>query len=107
VRHRENWFMFWDVSKRNNSNGNQEKVHYFIRQLLIPIPMPCIMKYSRTPLMRTLVIRVTNCPDRLGPAGKFVENSTKLTCLEITGYRIKYSTVLWLIELQIRHGRKV
>ena len=24
-------------------------------------------------------------PDRLGLSGKFVENSTKLTCLEITG----------------------
>jgi len=24
-------------------------------------------------------------PDRLGPSGKFVENSTKLSCLEITG----------------------
>jgi hypothetical protein len=31
----------------------------------------------------------------------------KLTCLDITGYRIKYSTVLWLLELQIRRVRKV
>ena len=38
---------------------------------------------------------------------KFVENSTELTCLDIAGYQIKYSTVLWLIELQIRRGRKV
>jgi len=45
--------------------------------------------YSRTPLIRTLVIRIANYPDRLGPSGKFVKNSTKLTCLEITGYRIK------------------
>jgi len=29
-------------------------------------------------------------PDRLGPSGKSVENATKLNCLEITGYRIKY-----------------
>jgi len=36
-------------------------------------------------------------PDRLGPSGKFLENSTKWTCLEIDGYRIKYSTVLWLL----------
>jgi len=43
--------------------------------------------------------------DRLVPSGKSVENSTKLTCLKITGYRIKYSTVLWLLELQIRRGR--
>jgi hypothetical protein len=27
-------------------------------------------------------------PDRLGPWGKFVENSTKLACLEITGNQI-------------------
>ena len=38
-------------------------------------------------------IRITNYPERLGPSGKFVQNSTKLTCPEITGYRIKYSTV--------------
>jgi len=63
--------------------------------------------YSRTPLIRTPVIRTANYPGRLGPSGKFVENSTKLTFLEITGYRIKYSTVLWLLELQIRRGRKV
>jgi hypothetical protein len=44
-------------------------------------------------------------PDYLGPSGRFVENSTKLTCLEITGHRIKYSTVLWLLELQIRCDR--
>ena len=40
----------------------------------------------------------------LRPPGKFVKNSTELTSLEITGYRIKYRTVLWLPELQIRHG---
>ena len=45
-------------------------------------------------------------PEWLGPSRKFVENSTKRTCLEITGYRIKYNTVLWLIELKIRRGRK-
>jgi hypothetical protein len=38
---------------------------------------------------------------------KFVENSTKLTCLEITGYLIKYIRVLSLLELHIRHGRNV
>ena len=57
--------------------------------------------------MRTLLIRTVNYPGRLGPWDKFVEHSKKLTCLEITGYRIKHSTVLWLLELQIRHGRKV
>jgi hypothetical protein len=54
--------------------------------------------YSRTLIIRSLVIRITNCPDRLDPTGKFVKHSTKLTCLEIAGYWIKYSTVLWLLE---------
>jgi len=57
--------------------------------------------------MQMLVIRIASYPDRLGPSGKFVENSTKLTCLQITGYLIKCSAVVWLIELQIRRGRKV
>ena len=48
--------------------------------------------YSRNPLIRTLVILIDNYPDRLGPSVKFVENSRKQTCLEITGYRIKYMT---------------
>jgi hypothetical protein len=39
--------------------------------------------------------------------GQFVENSTKLTSLEFTGYRIEHSSVLWLLELQIRRSRKV
>ena len=32
--------------------------------------------YSRTPLIRTLVILIANYPDRLSPSGKFVKNST-------------------------------
>jgi hypothetical protein len=63
--------------------------------------------YGRTPLIRTLFNQIANYPDRLGYSSKFVENSTNLTCLEITGCRIKYSTVLWLLEHQIRRGRKV
>jgi hypothetical protein len=48
-------------------------------------------------------------PDRLGPSGNIAENYTKLICLEITGYRIEYSTVkcYGCLELQIRRGRKV
>jgi hypothetical protein len=57
--------------------------------------------YSRTPVIRTMVIRKANYPDKHGPWGTFIHNSTKLTCLEITGYRIKYSTVLWFLELPI------
>jgi hypothetical protein len=65
------------------------------------------LDYSRTPLIRTLVTRIANYRDRIGPSSKSVENSTKLTYLEITDYRIKYSAVLWLLERQIRRGRKV
>ena len=39
--------------------------------------------------------------------GKFVVNSAVVSCLEITAYQIKYSTLLWLLERQIRSGRKV
>jgi hypothetical protein len=47
-------------------------------------------------------------PDRrLSGSGTFVEDSTKVTYLEITCYRIKYSTVLRFVELKIRRGRKV
>jgi hypothetical protein len=63
--------------------------------------------YSRNPLIRLLVIRIASYLDRIGTSRKFVENSTKLTYLEITGYRVKYSAVLWLLELQFRRGRKV
>jgi len=48
-----------------------------------------VCEYSRTPHILTLFIRIANFPDRLGPSGKFAENSTKLRCLEITGYRIR------------------
>jgi hypothetical protein len=60
-----------------------------------------LAQHRRTPL-----IRIANYPNRLGPSGKSVENSTKLSYFESTGYRIKYST-LRLIEFQIRRGRKV
>jgi hypothetical protein len=36
--------------------------------------------------------RIVNCPDRLGRSDEFVDNSTEVNCLEITGYRINYST---------------
>jgi len=44
-----------------------------------------------------LAIRIANYPNRLDPSGKIVDNSTKPTCLGITGYQTKYSTVLWLL----------
>jgi hypothetical protein len=64
-------------------------------------------QHTRTSLIRTLLIRISNYPNRLGFSGKFFENFTKLTCLEMTGYGIKYSTVLWFLELQIRRVREV
>jgi hypothetical protein len=62
-----------------------------------------------TPIIQTLVIRKANYADRLGPSGNFVENSTKLICLEAGGCRIECSTVkcYGCLELQIRRGRKV
>jgi len=62
---------------------------------------------SRTPFVLKLVIRIANYPERLDSSVKFVENSIQLTCLEITGYGIRYSTVLRFLELQIRRGRNV
>jgi hypothetical protein len=53
-----------------------------------------ISHYSINLIIRTLVIQIASYPDRLGLSGKFVENPKKLTCFEIIGYRIKYSTVL-------------
>jgi hypothetical protein len=44
------------------------------------------VKYGINPIIRTLVIRIANYPDPLGHSGNFAENSTKLICLEITGY---------------------
>jgi hypothetical protein len=72
------------------------------------LPMSSVLLFvSRTPLIRTLVIPIADYPDRLRHSRKFVENSTKVTCLEISGYRVKYSTVLWLLKLQIRRSLKV
>jgi len=45
-----------------------------------------------------LVIQNANYLDQLGASGKFVKNSKKLTCHDITGYAIQYSAVIWLIE---------
>jgi hypothetical protein len=56
-----------------------------------------IMTYCRFPSVRTLVIWTANYPERLGPLVEYVQNSTKPNCLEITGYRIKYSTIFWLL----------
>jgi hypothetical protein len=82
--------------------------HYtdYVSQLILrcEVVHSYIFQYSRTSLIQTLVIWFASYPNQLVPLGKFVENSTKLTCLEIAGYQIKYSTVLWLLELQWSKG---
>jgi hypothetical protein len=52
---------------------------------------------DKTKYSRTSHIWIANYLDWLGPAGKSVNSSTKLTCLEITSHQIMYSTVLWLL----------
>jgi hypothetical protein len=37
----------------------------------------------------------------------FLRIPQTLTCLEISGYQIKYNTVIWFLELQIKRGRKL
>jgi len=65
-----------------------------------------LRKYTVLPNAVELHYPDADYPDRLVPSGKSVENSTKLTGLEIACYRIKYSAVL-VLELQIRRGRNV
>jgi hypothetical protein len=64
------------------------------------------LQYGITPIIRTLVIRITNYPDRLAPSGNFDQNSAELICVEITGYWLEFSTVKCYgsLELQIKHG---
>jgi hypothetical protein len=65
------------------------------------------MIHTRTPLIRTLIIRIANFPDQLCPSSKVVENSTKLTCLEIIGDRIKYKYKYSVTSITpTRHGQK-
>ena len=56
---------------------------------------------------RTLLNKDAVYPDRLGHLGIFDENSTQLTCLEITSYRVQYSTVFWLLELNTQSDNYV
>jgi hypothetical protein len=65
--------------------------------------------HGTAPIIRTLGMWIANYQDRLGPSGDSVENSTKLICLEITGYQIECSTLkcYGYLEHQIRRGRNV
>ena len=62
---------------------------HWLREKVEEAFVNCVCNYSRTPVIRTLVIRIATYPYRLGPWGKFIGNSTKLTCLEITGFRVR------------------
>jgi len=44
-----------------------------------------------------LHLSVVGYPDRTGPSGKFVENSTKLTCFDITGYHILILLIIIIV----------
>jgi len=88
-------------------NGQQKNTNCFCTFYFMQVNMHsnsssgiCHGTYSRIPPIRMLVIQIADYPDRLGP-------SDKLSRLEITSHRIKYSTALWLLELQIRRGQKV
>ena len=89
---------------RNNVRGKVKVWKLIVASLLLRLRklsgLPTL-KYSRTPIIRKLVIPTANNPERFDTSGKFVNNLTKLTCLEITGYRIKCSTVLWPLELHL------
>ena len=82
----------------DDKNVHLLKVGAFDGLLATVIPKK---KYSRTPLVRTLVIHIG-----LALLVNLSIILQKLACLEITGYKTKYSTVLWLLE-QISRGRKV
>jgi hypothetical protein len=88
------WFINWKIFWINVPNVKW--VFWFSKQRLFET-------YSRTPLLLTLVIRIGSA--RLGSSGKFVENSTKLPCLEITGYPIKCSTVFVYWECRVLSGK--
>jgi hypothetical protein len=70
----------------------------------------CVVTFSSSRNARIEQWNSTNpeagYPERLDPSRKLVQSSIKLTFLEVTGYRFKYSTVLWRLELQIRRGQK-
>jgi hypothetical protein len=79
----------------------------FLNRLVPLYTFSLRLQYSRNLLIQAFVNRITNYPDQLDPSGKLIDNSTKLTCLEHSDYRIEYSTVLWLIELQTGRVRRV
>jgi hypothetical protein len=99
------WFLCnlycWATSHHGNEQKTAKRLHRLNKILTY------FWKYSTAPFIGTLVVWIANYLNRLGTAGKFVDSSTKLTCLDFIGYRIKYSRELWLLELQIRCGRRV
>ena len=90
------WSLDSDVSGHPSHRSKDKKVSLLG---LIDPDRPCTLELCTYP--------DAGYPDWFGLSRKYVENSRKLTCLEITGYRRKYSRVLWLLALQIRSGRKV
>jgi len=71
----------WQQSDPIAQHGNQSKLVTTTRQRFETASHK--HKYSRNPLIRTLIIRINDYPDGLGPSGKFVENSTELIALKL------------------------
>jgi hypothetical protein len=63
---------------------------YILLAIAVMFSQVLVQKYSRTLLIRALVIRIVDYPDTLGPSGKSVENSTKLTCLGTRSSTVEY-----------------
>jgi len=83
-----------NFESRGYFSNNEPYLICLIKSVYYLKSMNKVSWYSKTPLIRTLVIQITNYPGRFDPSVKFGENPTKRTCLQITGYGIKYSTVL-------------
>jgi hypothetical protein len=69
-------------------------IHTYLHTYINTYVLKYINIYNSTLLIRLMVIGIDNYPHKFSSSGKFVENSTKLTYLKITGYRTKYSTVM-------------
>ena len=108
LKHFRGVFGLYNLSlySRNKPSGAKLFVYVTLKMSNTMCVCVCIDTHTHTQ-NRTPLIRIVIYSDRLGPSGKFIENTSKLNCLEITGYHIKYSTVFWFPEPPIRRGRHV
>jgi hypothetical protein len=76
----------WSANSGRSATGGTE--------IIWQLPTPSIMQFE---IQQNTHYPYAGYVDPPCPLGKFVEKSTKLTCLEISRYRIKKSTILWLL----------